>query len=203
VGKTFTTCALLHAAKGQAAGYKPIISGYDGSGTTDTAEITRAGGKGKAEEISPWRFAAPLSPHMAAPREGRKLALDAVVKWTREKAGQPGLALIETVGGIMVPLNDKYTTLDWLKAAKLPLILVTGSYLGSISHTLTALEVIRQSGLELAALVVNESDGSSVKFDEARAGLSPFIGNIKLRIFQPRVSSWQQASAIHALLPQL
>jgi dethiobiotin synthetase len=67
IGKTFTTCALLHAARArgqQAQGYKPIISGWDDAqNTADTLEIIRAGGAGQTiEEVSPWRFSAPLSP---------------------------------------------------------------------------------------------------------------------------------------------
>ena len=54
---------------------------------------------------------------------------------------------IEGVGGIMVPLDRKHTVLDWAKALGLPLIVVAGSYLGTISHTLTALRVIADAGL--------------------------------------------------------
>lgn len=67
VGKTFTTCALLHAAHGRMKGYKPVISGF-GVGDCDTTHIIEAQGSGTIEEISPWRFAAPLSPDMAAAR---------------------------------------------------------------------------------------------------------------------------------------
>jgi dethiobiotin synthetase len=207
IGKTFTTCALLHAAKTQgmnAHGYKPIISGWNESDDTDTAQIILANGIAReVTKVSPWRFKAPLSPHMAAPKEGKNISLDTVVKWTREHVVQPELTLIETVGGVMVPLNDTDTTLDWMREVALPVVLVTGSYLGSISHTLTALELLRHEGLEVHAIVINESEGSSVDFHEATTGLMPFIRNIPLQIFQPRVSSWREANAIHALLAQL
>ena len=220
VGKTFTTCALLHAAKQHGPvmrAYKPVISGWDDSTTTDTAQIIAAAGvrmtgdeqrliAGRHEiidDISPWRFAAPLSPHRAAALEGKAIALEALVAWSRARAQMPGLTLIEGVGGVMAPLTNQATVLDWMRTLQLPVILVTGSYLGSISHTLTALEVLDGAGLQVKALVMNESAGSEVEFAEAQLGLAPFVETIALRIFQPRVSSWAEASAIAGLLPHL
>lgn len=243
VGKTFTTCALLHTAKNNgriARGFKPIISGYDAAdATSDTMQILEAsavvppptggrlgGGRSMAmtaqltpqpssygggsapalsnlmeyiDSISPWRFAAPLSPHRAAALEQQTLDVNALIEWSRARATGEGLTLIEGVGGVMVPLTNTQTSLDWMAALGLPVILVTGSYLGSISHTLTALHALRARGLHVAALVMSENDGSTVTLDEAMAGLAPFITDISLRIVQPRVSSWREATAIHAL----
>src|SRR6185312_4226156 len=86
--------------------------------------------------ISPWRFEAPLSPDMAARREGRAIDFDALVDFTRSTASP--LTLVEGVGGVMVPLDEQHTTLDWMAAVGFPVMLVTGSYLGTLSHTLTA-----------------------------------------------------------------
>jgi dethiobiotin synthetase len=207
VGKTFTTCALLYAARNagrQARGLKPIISGWNENEPSDTSEIIRAGGGVQTiDEVSPWRFHAPLSPHRAAVHEGKEMDLSQLIEWSHAQVAKPGLTLIEGVGGAMVPLTNRATVCDWMKALTLPVILVTGSYLGSISHTLTAIEVIRSVGLKIHAIVVNESADSSVDFAEAQAGLAPFIGNIPLQIFEPRVSSWQEAKHTHTLVQQL
>jgi dethiobiotin synthetase len=151
------------------------------------------------DSISPWRFSAPLSPHRAAALEQKTLDVDALVKWSRARITGDGLTLIEGAGGVMVPLTNSYTSLDWMAELGLPIILVTGSYLGSISHTLTALDALRSRNLALHALVMSETEGSTVTLDEAIAGLTPFIADIPLRIVQPRVSSWREATAIHAL----
>ena len=203
VGKTFTTCALLHASNQRtqsARGFKPVLSGWDSNNDNDAAQILTANKhKQTLEEVSPWRFVAPLSPHRAAALEGKSIDTDALIAWTRAQMGGEGMTLIETVGGVMVPLTDNFTTLDWMEAVAAPVVLVTGSYLGSISHTLTALAALRARKLQVAALVMNETEGSSVTLAEAEAGLAPFIRDIPLQIIQPRVSSWQQASAIHVL----
>ena len=91
-------------------------------------------------EITPWRFAAPLSPDMAAAREGRRLDLGDIVAYCRAAHGDP--LLIEGIGGAMVPLNDEHTVLDWIADLGAPALVVTGSYLGTISHTLTTLAAI-------------------------------------------------------------
>lgn len=73
--------------------------------------------------------------------------------------GGPGgtSVLIEGVGGLMSPVTSDATGLDWLKRLRLPALLVSGSYLGAISHALTALETLRAHAVPLTAIVVNES----------------------------------------------
>lgn len=201
IGKTFTTCALLHAAGTRAKGYKPVISGF-AEGDSDTAQIIAAQRGGTVEEVSPWRFAAPLSPDMAARKEGRALSCAELADWTDRVQQSAPSVLIETVGGLMVPLNARETTRDWLAACKLPLIMVAGSYLGALSHTLTAVEAARAARLNIAALLINESD-ESVGLEETRASLASHLRDIPLILAQPRVASPREATVIHALMGQL
>jgi len=113
------------------------------------------------DAISPFRFAAPLAPSMAAAREGRALDVDAVLGFCRTAmAGPEEVLLIEGIGGVMVPLAPGVTVLDWIKALGVPAILVTGSYLGSLSHALTALKVLRLAGVPLKGLIISESEES-------------------------------------------
>ena len=73
---------------------------------------------------------------------------------------QPTTVLIEGVGGLMSPVTDDATGLDWLKALRLPALLVSGSYLSAISHALTAVETLKAHAVPLAAIVVSESEGA-------------------------------------------
>ena len=199
VGKTFTTCALTHATAGKA--YKPVISGFSGE-DTDTHQLIDAMGGGNIEEVSPWRFAAPLSPDMAAARENRDIDLTELAEWCAVRAEGPGPVFIETVGGVMVPLNHRHTTLDWMRALNLPVILVAGTYLGTISHTLTAIAALRGAGLAIPALVLSESELSPVPLAELAATIHNHAA-LPLIVPQPRVSSWRAASAIHQLAREL
>ena len=89
---------------------------------------------------------------------------------------QRDVLLIEGVGGIMVPLDDRHTVLDWMAALRIPLVLVAGSYLGTISHTLTCLDVLQRRELDVAAVVVSETAGSTVALDETVASIARFAG---------------------------
>ena len=66
--------------------------------------------------------------------------------------------LVEGVGGSMVPLDEKRHVLDWLKALDIPALLVAGSYLGTLSHTLTALTALQQHNIPVRAVIVSESE---------------------------------------------
>jgi dethiobiotin synthetase len=183
IGKTFLTAGLVryfrdHARSVEA--YKPVISGFDPSApeASDTGAILSALGRGVTEveidRISPWRFAAPLSPNMAASKEGREIDFQALVTYSRKCAASADIALIEGVGGIMVPLDNRHTVLDWMVEIRLPTLLVVGSYLGTISHTLSALEVLERRGLEVRAIVIDETVDSSVALDDTVATINQF-----------------------------
>ena len=184
VGKTFVAAGLirhLRRAGRRVEALKPVVSGYDPASAADSdpGRLLTALGRSitpdEIDRIAPWRFAAPLSPDMAAQREGRAIDFEALVEFSRTAVAQhTDIVLIEGVGGIMVPLDDRHTVLDWMCALRLPLLLVGGSYLGSISHTLTCLDVLQRHDLRVTALVVSESLGSTVPFDETLATIARF-----------------------------
>ncbi|HEY5347600.1 MAG TPA: dethiobiotin synthase [Rhizomicrobium sp.] len=180
IGKTFVTAGLirhLRAEGKRVTALKPVISGFDDPAQSDSGILLTALGeavtKAALDRISPWRFAAPLSPDMAASREGREIDFAALVEYCR--APHDDTLLIEGVGGVMVPLDASHTVLDWMVALKLPVILVAGTYLGSLSHTLTAARTLEQARLTIAALVVNESEESAVPMDESIMVLRRFL----------------------------
>ncbi len=65
-----------------------------------------------------------------------------------------------------------------------PTLLVAGTYLGALSHTLTALAALREAGIMPVAIVVNESAGSPVGVEDAIASLAPHVGGIALIILR-------------------
>src|SRR3546814_10354844 len=122
--------------------------------------------------MSPWRFRAPLSPDMAAAREGRTVPFDDLVDHCRDRlAAAAGPLLIEGVGGAMVPLDECHTVLDWMAALALPALLVSGTYLGAISHTLTALAALDARGISVSGIVL------STKSEEHTSALQSLMRN--------------------------
>jgi dethiobiotin synthetase len=189
-GKTFVTAGLiryLRQSHQRVSALKPVVSGYDSSvvETSDPAVLLRALGRAvSADEIAsmaPWRFRAPLSPDLAAAREGRSVDFDELIAFSRKAvADSLGMLFIEGVGGIMVPLDGKRTVLDWMAALDIPLLLVVGGYLGTISHTLTALDVLAQRKLTIAGIVVSESERDTVELDDTVASISRFTQGVEV-----------------------
>ncbi len=190
IGKTFVTAGLIRYLRGLGQpinALKPVVSGYDSSvvETSDPAVLLKALGRQvSADEIAtiaPWRFRAPLSPDTAAAREGRAIDFDELIAFSRTAIdAATGMLFIEGVGGIMVPLDARRTVLDWMAALDIPLILVVGGYLGAISHTLTALDVLAQRKLKIAAIVVSESERGTVELDDTVASIARFSNGIEV-----------------------
>lgn len=185
VGKTFVAASLIRHLRQMSHAVdaiKPVVSGFDPAhaAASDPGMLLTALGLPVTPEaidrISPWRFRAPLSPDLAAQREGRRIDVDHVVAFCQSTIDQRrGVLLIEGVGGVMVPLDEQRTILDVMMALRLPLILVTGSYLGTISHTLTALDSLFRRDMNLLAIIVSETPGSTVSLDDTVAGIARFV----------------------------
>jgi dethiobiotin synthetase len=203
VGKTYVTCALIRAAKRAGrvvSAYKPVISGFSDEGATasDTGRILAALGRpcdgASIASISPWRYAAALSVEMAAEREGQAVPFDDVAAFCKQAAaGARGLCLIEGVGGLMSPIDTRRTNLDLIVASGGRPLLVVGSYLGTISHTLTALAALGAERVEPVAVVISESETSPVPLDELARRLSAFTP-------VPIVSIERDGTAPHSLI---
>lgn len=194
IGKTYVTAGLIRALRmcgHMVQGFKPLLSDFamDRAGASDAGRILAAMGQPVTPEnldaVTPWRFTAALSPDMAAAAEGKAVDYAALVDFSRHAAMGPGVRLIEGVGGVMVPLDDHRTVLDWMADLGLPTILVAGTYLGTISHILTAHAVLAARGLTVAALVLNDSDDGAVPQDQTQATLARFLPGVPM-VLVPR-----------------
>jgi dethiobiotin synthetase len=103
----------------------------------------------------PYVFRFPGSPHLAAALEGKRIDTGRLEAAARELAARYEVVLVEGVGGLCVPLTARTTVLDFVARQRWPVILVTAPRLGSINHTLLALEALRSRALPLAAVLYN------------------------------------------------
>ena len=100
------------------------------------------------------------SPHAAARAEHTVLALN---DFTPPQTTRP--LLIETAGGVCSPMTQQHTVADVLAHFAVPTLLVVRHYLGSISHTLSAIDALNARGVHLLGLMVNgESNTDSEQF---------------------------------------
>jgi dethiobiotin synthetase len=204
IGKTMVTAHLTSRACGAGKSVrvmKPVASGFDETNPvgSDPAILIEALGqrfdKALLDHVSPWRYRAPVAAHMAAKREGRDMPFGAMVDYSREALrGPEDVVLIEGVGGVMAPLDDDHTVLDWLMALNIPTLLVAGTYVGTISHTLSALGVLRAAGAKVPAVVLCETEGAIVTPAEQAEAISRFAEGVPVYVI-PRAtgpSPWKR-----------
>lgn len=211
VGKTFLTAALIHQLRRRgerARALKPVVTGFDdgAAAESDPAILLEELGDnvslGTIATIAPFRYRAPLAPLMAARLEGRELDFAALVDFCRREQERGGALLIEGVGGVMVPLAGAKTVLDWMAVLECPAILVCGSYLGTLSHTLTALEVLARRGIEVMGIAVSESAGADVGLEETACVIRELAARptvVVSRLAGPK--PWTRAPDLTGLLP--
>lgn len=192
VGKTYVACAMLRAARARGlsvAALKPAVSGIDEAdwAQSDPGRLLAAMGRpltlAELDAIAPLRFTAPLSPPMAARLEEVDLRISTLTDFCRAglAASAADLMLVEGAGGVMSPMAEDGTGLDLMVSLGLPSVVVGGSYLGAISHTLTAIETLRARGMPIAAVVISQSgEPDAPDFAQTVDSVAAFAGEVKI-----------------------
>lgn len=200
IGKTAISAALawqLRAKGKQVRVLKPVVSGFDVNSlsVSDTGILLAAQGMdvtlANADTISPWRFAEAVSPDMAAQAEGKIINTQSVIDFCKSQMACEYL-LIEGAGGAMTPVNERHTMLDIMIALNIPAWLVAGTYLGSISHTLTTYEAVANRGVKIDHVVINESKDAAVNRERHTATLERLLPSGQKIISIPRLDSSEE-----------
>ena len=145
IGKT--VCSAIVTKALQAAYWKPVQAG---NLTDGDAYWVQQWVPGTSVFPSTYALTNPLSPHTAAELDGIRIDLDAFsLPATTENL------VVELAGGIMVPLNETQTNVDLIVQLRLPVILVSKNYLGSINHTLMTYEILKSRNISMAGIIFN------------------------------------------------
>ena len=198
IGKTIVSCALLSAysARGNAViGMKPVVTGRVCGEWADVKAIVAASSIAAPREwVNPYAFIPPISPHLAAKQAGMEIDIEIIRQAYCNLLKISDVVVVEGVGGIMAPLNDRNDVADMAYALDLPIILVVGMRLGCLNHALITEKVIQASGLKLAGWVANQIDPQMDSFDEnlhtlkerlncPLLGVLPFERNVSTKNF--------------------
>lgn len=163
VGKTLVTAALLCtlARQGRSAvGMKPVAAGLvqrDGAFVSEDALMLRAASSVAVPGAltNPVALPEPVSPHLAAARAGRRVAVAELLTAHAALLKLADIVLVEGAGGWRVPLNERETLADMAIAIAAPVVLVVGLRLGCLNHALLTAEAVAADGLALAGWVAN------------------------------------------------
>ncbi|HGF0772142.1 TPA: dethiobiotin synthase [Kluyvera georgiana] len=164
VGKTVASTALLQAARllgRRAVGYKPVASGSEmtdeGLRNSDALALQRNSALPlRYEEVNPYTFAEPTSPHIVSADEQRPIEAGVLSAGLRALEAQADWVLVEGAGGWFTPLSPTLTLADWVRDEQLPVILVVGVKLGCINHAVLTAQAVQQAGLRLAGWIAND-----------------------------------------------
>lgn len=166
VGKTKVSLDLISmlTQQGHTVGVlKPIAAGgYLANGklvNEDAVALIEASrSKQPYEQVNPYLFAEPISPHIAAGYAGVEIDLDLLASVYLEIKEKYEVVLVEGAGGWMTPLSDTLSMADLAYRLKIPIVLVVGLKLGCLNHAQLTQKVIQQSGLKLAGWIANTLD---------------------------------------------
>ena len=163
VGKSVLAAAICAAlvARGQpVAAFKPVVTGLDdepAEGWPPDHELlaSAAGGWQTTDEVTPYTFGPPVSPHYAAELYGRPIEPARILEAARAATEGAGVLVCEGVGGLMVPITPDYSVRDLAVDLELPVVVAARTGLGTISHSLLTVEAARTAGLTVAAVVMS------------------------------------------------
>lgn len=142
IGKT-TYARWLLERHPEATYWKPVQTGWPEDDDTAAVSARRS--------LPGLRFKDPVSPHLAAQREGRRIRLEEILEPVRDFEGT---LVAEGAGGLLVPLAPDLMQTDLIAALGLPAVVVARDELGTINHTLLTLEALRARDIEVRGVVL-------------------------------------------------
>ncbi len=147
VGKTLISSFFVRGL--QSFYWKPIQSGIETE--TDSQSVLRLSGIKKEKILKEaYIFNKPVSPHWASEIDGKKIDINLLNLPSIDSS-----LVIETAGGLMVPITRNLLQIDQIKKWDLPVIIVCKSSLGTLNHTLLSIEALKKRNIEILGLIIN------------------------------------------------
>lgn len=206
VGKTVVVAAIartLLASGETVAVFKPAVTGLEEAGEPDHALLRRAAGSEQSdEEIAPYRYGPPASPHLAAALAGEEIDPRRLVAGARAAAAGADVLVCEGVGGLLVPLSPSYLVRDLAAELDLPLVIAASPGLGTINHTLLTIEAARAAGLTVDAVVLTPWPAEPGRLEESNRETIGSLGEVRVETL-PRLDLGDPGywPALRPLLP--
>jgi dethiobiotin synthetase len=195
-------CAALVASGRSVTAFKPVITGLDeppGPFGHDHELLARAtGGSRRPEEVAPYRFGPPASPHLAAERAGALIDPARLVSLARDATASAELLVVEGVGGLLVPLTPGYLVRDFAVDLALPVLVAARPALGTINHTLLTVESARAAGLTVTGVVMTPWPDEPTAIERSNRATVERLGRVTVHGL-PRTDPGTLAEAAGAL----
>jgi dethiobiotin synthetase len=188
VGKTVVAAVVARtlARSGQRVNvFKPAVSGLDDvpAGAADHELLRLAAGSDQTnDEIAPYRFGPPVSPHLGAELAGEEIDPARLVSEARRAADGADVVVCEGVGGFLVPLTLGYLVRDFARDLGLSVGIAASAGLGTINHALLTIESVRSVGLEVAGVVLTPWPGEPGEVERSNREAVARLGAVRVEV---------------------
>ncbi|MFH1131458.1 MAG: dethiobiotin synthase [Pseudomonadota bacterium] len=105
--------------------------------------------------VNPYRFGPPLCPSVAAQLCHQSIDLKHILSCFEQLQEESNFVIVESAGGVLVPLSGNLLTIELIKATGLPALVIGRSSLGTINHCLLTLEALCQRQIPIAGVILN------------------------------------------------
>jgi dethiobiotin synthetase len=196
-------CASLRAAGRRVAAVKPVLTGLD---EVDEAawpldhELLATASGGVPDDVAPLRFGPAVSPHLAAKMSGCTIDPGTLVAMAAKAAAGADVAVVEGVGGLLVPIAPGYAVRDLARDLELPLVIAARPGLGTINHTLLTVEAARAAGLDVAAIVLTPWPAAPSPIERSNRETIAELSGVPVEVL-PEVAAPEPAALAAAAAP--
>jgi dethiobiotin synthetase len=189
VGKTVVAAVIARslATGGESvAVFKPAVTGLSEPGEPDHELLRRASGSSQSDDqITPYRYDPPASPHLAAEMAGERIEPSRLIRAAQCAAADADVLVGEGVGGLLVPLAPGFLVRDLARELALPVVVVAPPGLGTINHTLLTLEAARSAGLEVASVVLTPWPENPDRIQSSNRRTLEALGDAPVTVLEP------------------
>ena len=184
------------AAEGPETSYKDALQ----SRRPDHVVLREAARSSQGDdEIAPYRYGPPMSPHLAAELAGEAINPDRLLETARRAVAGADVLVCEGVGGLLVPLRADYLVRDLAVDLALPLVVAASPGLGTINHTLLTIEAAREAGLDVGAVVLTPWPAEPTAIEWSNRETIAALGEVRVDVLPPldldRASSWPRLAS--------
>ena len=165
IGKTCVTASIVKNLRDMDIDVgimKPFASGYkkNSNSLSQDVEILMkySDSHDPIDLVNPYFFEIPTSPYAAAKTLAQKISLQKITDAYDKLLSSHDLVIVEGIGGLMTPITQNYFVSNLISELDIDTIIVIGSKLGTVNHTMLTYEHCKQMHLKLKGFVINQTE---------------------------------------------
>jgi len=185
VGKTCVTASIVKNLRDMdidVGVMKPFASGHKKNSNSLSQDVDilmkYSGSHDPIDLVNPYFFEIPTSPYDASKILARKISTQKVIDAYDRLLSSHDLVIVEGIGGLMTPITQNYFVSNLISELDIDTIIVTGSKLGTVNHTLLTYEHCKQMHLKLKGFVINQTEPNGYELSNLKQQIMELTNQI-------------------------